>query len=237
MRLLVRPSDPHFLPLTPTTSEAPIVAAAANAGYMAELAGGGQPSEAIFGAEPKIEGDPQTGEGVVNTLYLDPYLWGLQVGKDRVVQKLRAEGHPILGITITAGIPPVDEATELLAQFRELGMNLNSLKVGNDDQIRQALAIADADPGGFILQVEGGKAGGHHSFDSLPELLLTWYPRIRRRSHILLTVGGGIGTAEQVKDLLTGRWSQKYGRAPRGRRRVSGYSAHGRKRGVYSARR
>ena len=93
-------------------------------------------------------------------------------------------------------------------------MNLNSLKVGNDDQIRQALAIADADPDGFILQVEGGKAGGHHSFDSLPELLSdlvskdsTSFPHSSDR-------WWGIGTAEQVKDLLTGRWSQKYGRAP-----------------------
>ena len=86
---------PIFLPgMTPTTSEAPIVAAAANAGYMAELAGGGQPSEAIFRRRAEeLKATLKPGEGyVVNTLYLDPYLWGLQVGKDRVVQKLRAEG-------------------------------------------------------------------------------------------------------------------------------------------------
>ncbi|MEE2788219.1 MAG: fatty acid synthase subunit beta domain-containing protein, partial [Myxococcota bacterium] len=208
---------PIFLPgMTPTTVEAPIVAAAANAGYMAELAGGGQPTEAIFRKRAEeLRSALNEGEGyVVNTLYLDPYLWGLHIGKERVVQKLKAEGHPILGVTISAGIPPVDEAVALLTEFKNLGMTLNSLKVGNDDQVRQSLAIADATAETLILQVEGGKAGGHHSFDSLPELLLTWYPRIRRRKNVLLTVGGGIGHGEQVRDYLTGRWSQAYGRAP-----------------------
>ena len=74
---------PIFLPgMTPTTVEAPIVAAA-NAGFMAELAGGGQVSETIFrerAAELRELLNP--GEGyVVNTLFLDPYLWGLQIGR------------------------------------------------------------------------------------------------------------------------------------------------------------
>ena len=207
---------PAILPgMTPTTVDAHIVSAGANAGFFSELAGGGQTSEAIFrerAAELMEQLEP--GEGYVfNALYLDPYLWGLHIGKDQLVQRLRAEGHPILGVTITAGIPPLEEAVALLTRFEQLGMHLNSLKVGNDDQIRQALAIADAYEGSFIIQIEGGKAGGHHSFDPLDELLLQWYDRIRRRPKLLLTVGGGIGSPERARALMTGAWSERYGRA------------------------
>ena len=135
---------------------------------MAELAGGGQVSETIFRERAAELRDYSTLGGLCREHALpDPYLWGLQIGKDRLVQKLKAEGHPIQGVTITAGIPPLEEAVSLLEEFRSLGMDVNSLKVGNDDQIRQALAIADADETGFILQAEGGKAGGHHSYDGL----------------------------------------------------------------------
>ena len=209
--------SPAILPgMTPTTVDARIISAGANAGYFSELAGGGQTSEAIFrerAAELMEQLEP--GEGYVfNALYLDPYLWGLHIGKDQLVQRLRAEGHPILGVTISAGIPPVEEAVALLTRFEQLGMHHNSLKVGNDDQIRQALAIADAYEGAFILQIEGGKAGGHHSFDPLDELLLQWYDRIRRRPKLLLAVGGGIGSPERARALMTGTWSERYGRAP-----------------------
>src|SRR5690606_37130259 len=41
--------SPMVLPgMTPTTADAPIVAAAANAGFIAELAGGGQVTEEVF---------------------------------------------------------------------------------------------------------------------------------------------------------------------------------------------
>ena len=205
---------PIFVPgMTPTTVEAPIIAESANAGYLAELAGGGQTSEMIFrerAEELRERLKPGTGY-LINTLYLDPYLWQLQIGKQRLVQKLRHEGHPILGVTISAGIPPTDEALELLKEFEGLGMYLNSLKVGSAEQIQQALEIADAHEGTIILQVEGGAAGGHHSFESLEAMLLTWYARIRRRQNCLLTVGGGIGNSNRVAELLNGTWSERFG--------------------------
>jgi fatty acid synthase, bacteria type len=208
---------PIFVPgMTPTTVETPIIAESANAGFLAELAGGGQTSETIFRKRAEELQDrllPGTGY-LVNTLYLDPYLWQLQIGRHRMVQKLRAEGHPILGVTITAGLPPKEEALELLTEFEELGMRLNSLKVGSGSQIEQALEIADEYEGSIILQVEGGAAGGHHSFDHLEELLLEWYPRIRRRKNCLLTVGGGIANGNRVSEFLTGTWSESYGVPP-----------------------
>ncbi|SLA93468.1 3-oxoacyl-ACP reductase [Mycobacteroides abscessus subsp. abscessus] len=68
--------------MTPTTVDAKIVAAAANAGHWAELAGGGQVTEEIFEdrvAELKMLLEP--GRAVqFNSLFLDPYLWKLQLG-------------------------------------------------------------------------------------------------------------------------------------------------------------
>ena len=76
--------------MTPTTVDPEIVAAAANAGHWAELAGGGQVTEQIF-ADNVAKLTELLDEGRTaqfNTLFLDPYLWKLQVGG----QRLRAEG-------------------------------------------------------------------------------------------------------------------------------------------------
>lgn len=206
---------PMILPgMTPTTVDSAIVSAAANAGFLAELAGGGQPTEAILRRRADaLRAELSPGEGYVfNALYLDPYLWGLHLGGRKLVQQLKSEGHPIDGVTVSAGLPPVDEAVALLAEWRALGMHHNSLKAGNDAQIKQVLSIADADGGLVILQLEGGRAGGHHSFEDLETLLLRWYARIRRRDNVLLTVGGGIATPERVSALLHGTWSTTHGR-------------------------
>lgn len=206
---------PIILPgMTPTTVDAGIVAAAANAGFMAELAGGGQPTEAILRRRAdELRSALIPGEGYVfNALYLDPHLWNLHLGARRLVPQLKAEGHPIDGVTVSAGLPPVDEALTLLAEWRGLGMQLNSFKAGNDAQIRQVLAIADADDGPVVLQLEGGRAGGHHSFEDLETLLLRWYARIRRRPRVLLAVGGGVATPERVSALLHGTWATAHDR-------------------------
>ncbi|MBP6829237.1 MAG: hypothetical protein KA978_00555, partial [Deltaproteobacteria bacterium] len=68
---------PVFLPgMTPTTVEAPIVAAAANAGFVSELAGGGQVTERHFRLRAReLSRLLEPGAAyVVNLLHLDPYL-------------------------------------------------------------------------------------------------------------------------------------------------------------------
>ena len=91
--------------MTPTTVDAKIVAAAANAGHWAELAGGGQVTEEIFEdriAELTTLLEP--GRAVqFNTLFLDPYLWKLQVGGKRLVQRARQSGAPIDGVVVVRG--------------------------------------------------------------------------------------------------------------------------------------
>ncbi len=211
-------TPPIFLPgMTPTTVDAPIVAAAANAGFLAELAGGGQPTEAILRQRAdELRDLLEPGEGYLfNALYLDRWLWDLQLGEQRLVQRLKAEGHPILGVTITAGLPPVEECVALLDELHGLGMVVNSLKLGNHEQLEHALAVADARPGrALILQLEGGRAGGHHGAEDLEDLLLRGYEAVRRRPWVLLAAGGGVGRPEEVQALLDGRWSLRHGQAP-----------------------
>ena len=83
--------------MTPTTVDPEIVAAAANAGHWAELAGGGQVTEEIF-ADNVAKLTELLDEGrttAFNTLFLDPYLWKLQIGGQRLLQKARMAGAPV----------------------------------------------------------------------------------------------------------------------------------------------
>ncbi|HEX6888530.1 MAG TPA: fatty acid synthase subunit beta domain-containing protein, partial [Candidatus Nanopelagicales bacterium] len=209
--------SPMVLPgMTPTTTEAPIVAAAANGGHVAELAGGGQVSERIFSERLRELGElllPGQ-EVVLNAMYLDPYLWGLHVGRERLVQQARAAGAPICGVTISAGIPEPDEALALLDELHGLGIWLNAFKPGTVAQVGQVLAIAERTEHPVWIHLEGGIAGGHHSWEDLDELLLATYARIRGHDNVVLAVGGGIGDPARAAELLTGRWSTAHGAAP-----------------------
>ena len=93
--------------MTPTTVEPEIVAAAANAGYWAELASGGQVTASVFDRHvAKLEEELEEGRTVeFNAMFMDRYLWNLQFGSQRIVPKKRASGTPIDGVVVSAGIP------------------------------------------------------------------------------------------------------------------------------------
>ena len=85
---------------------------------------------------------------------------------------------------------------------------MNAFKPGTAEQVRRLLAIADAAPHHTIAaHIEGGRAGGHHSWEDLEELLLETYHELRRRANVLVCAGGGIGTPERAADLLHGTWA------------------------------
>ena len=199
--------------MTPTTSDAPIVAAAANAGYTAELAGGGQPDRWTFErriAELRELLEPGR-EVVFNTLLLDRHLWELHVARDGLVVSARRGGAPLAGLTVSAGVPGVEEALALLDELAGAGLHLNAFKPGTVEQVRQVLAIADAGPQHTIaVHLEGGHGGGHHSWEELDELLLDSYHELRARENVLLCVGGGVGDPARAADLLCGTWALAY---------------------------
>ena len=201
--------------MTPTTVEPEIVAAAANAGYWAELAGGGQVTASVFDRHvAKLEEELEEGRTVeFNAMFMDRYLWNLQFGSQRIVPKKRASGTPIDGVVVSAGIPEFDEAVELIHNLNADGFPYVSFKPGTVDQIRQVVRIAKAvAPTKVLIEVEGGSAGGHHSWESLDDLLLSTYAEVREQSNLVLVVGGGIGTPERGADYITGEWAAEYGR-------------------------
>ena len=200
--------------MTPTTVDPTIVAAAANAGFWSELAGGGQVSESIF-AENVAKLDALLDDGrtyAFNSLFLDPYLWKLHLGGQRLVQKARAAGSAVDSVVVTAGIPDLDDAVALVDELREVGIEHIVFKPGTVKQIRQVVEIADAvAPLPLIVQIEGGKAGGHHSWEDLDELLLTTYADLRSHDNIVLVVGGGVGTPDAASAYIGGTWAHRHG--------------------------
>ncbi|MGV9832804.1 fatty acid synthase subunit beta domain-containing protein [Nocardia niigatensis] len=200
--------------MTPTTVDAKIVAAAANAGHWAELAGGGQVTEQIFADRvEELKRLLQPGRAVqFNSLFLDPYLWKLQLGGKRLVQRARSAGAPLDGVIVTAGIPELEEAVALIEELSEVGIAHVAFKPGTVAQIRAVLRIADAVPSyPVIMHIEGGRAGGHHSWEDLDDLLLETYAELRSRDNVIVCVGGGIGTPERATEYLVGEWSQQHG--------------------------
>ena len=200
--------------MTPTTVDAKIVAAAANAGHWAELAGGGQVTEEIFEARiAELTGLLEPGRAIqFNALFLDPYLWKLQVGGKRLVQRARQSGAPIDGVVVSAGIPDLEEAVELIDELNSVGISHVVFKPGTVDQIKSVIKIAAEVSGkDVIVHIEGGRAGGHHSWEDLDDLLLSTYAELRKLPNITVCVGGGVGTPERAAEYLSGRWAEAYG--------------------------
>ncbi|MFT4125189.1 MAG: DUF1729 domain-containing protein, partial [Gordonia sp. (in: high G+C Gram-positive bacteria)] len=200
--------------MTPTTVDPAIVAAAANAGHWAELAGGGQVTEQIFADNvARLTDLLEPGrQAQFNALFLDPYLWKLQLGGKRLVQKARAQGAPLDGVIVTAGVPELDEAVAMVDEFVDAGLRYVAFKPGTVEQIRAVIRIAAEVPAHpVIVQIEGGRAGGHHSWEDLDDLLLATYGELRARPNVVVCVGGGIGTPERAADYLTGTWAAAYG--------------------------
>ncbi len=200
--------------MTPTTVDPKIVAAAANAGHWAELAGGGQVTEQIFADHvAELQGLLEPGRAVqFNSMFLDPYLWKLHVGGKRLVPKARAAGAPFDGVVVTAGIPELEEAVSIIGDLGEAGITHVAFKPGTVAQIKSVIRIAAEVPDvPVIAHIEGGRAGGHHSWEDLDDLLLATYADLRARPNLVVCVGGGIGTPEQAADYLTGRWSVRRG--------------------------
>ena len=196
--------------MTPTTVDPAIVAAAANAGHWAELAGGGQVTEEIFADNvARLTELLEPGrQAQFNALYLDPYLWKLQLGGKRLVQKARAQGAPLDGVIVSAGIPELADAVALVDELIDAGLHYVAFKPGTVAQIRDVVRIAAEVPHHpVIVQIEGGRAGGHHSWEDLDDLLLATYAELRARANVVICVGGGIGTPERAAEYLSGRWS------------------------------
>lgn len=197
--------------MTPTTVNTDIVSASLNAGYHIELAGGGYFSPVMMTrAIDDIVSRIKPGYGLgINLIYVNPFMlqWGIPLIKD-----LREKGYPIQSLTIGAGVPSIEVATEYI---EDLGLTHLGLKPGSVDAISQVIAIAKAHPTfPIVLQWTGGRGGGHHSFEDFHQPIIQMYSKIRRCSNIVLVAGSGFGSDEDTYPYLSGYWSEKFNYPP-----------------------
>ncbi len=199
--------------MTPTTVSWDFVAATMNAGYHVELAGGGyHDAQSMAKAVRKIADSVVPGRSVTaNLIYVSPHAISWQIP---LIKSLRAEGVPIDGLTIGAGIPTLEVATEFI---RGLGLRHISFKPGSIDAIFQVIKIAKANETfPVIIQWTGGRGGGHHSFEDFHQPILQSYGKIRECPNIILVAGSGFGGADDTYSYLTGNWTleQNLSRTP-----------------------
>ncbi|OBA21038.1 beta subunit of fatty acid synthase [Metschnikowia bicuspidata var. bicuspidata NRRL YB-4993] len=202
-RLLGR--APLMVPgMTPTTVNTEIVTAATNAGYHIELAGGGYfNAKGMQDAIDEITQNIVPGSSIgINLIYVNPRMlqWGIPL-----IKELREKGYPVQSLTIGAGVPSMEVATEYI---ETLGMTHLGLKPGSVEAISAVIAIAKAHPTfPIVLQWTGGRGGGHHSFEDFHQPIFQMYSKIRKCSNIVLVAGSGFGSDEDTYPYLTGSWS------------------------------
>ncbi|KAF1987054.1 beta subunit of fatty acid synthase [Aulographum hederae CBS 113979] len=197
--------------MTPCTVPWDFVAATMNAGYEIELAGGGYYNEkSMTEAISMVEKSIPAGRGItINLIYINPRAMQWQIP---MIAKLRADGVPIEGLTIGAGVPSIEVATEYI---ETLGIKHISFKPGSMEAIQQVINIAKANPTFPVkLQWTGGRGGGHHSFEDFHQPIIQMYGRIRKCDNLVLIAGSGFGGSEDTYPYLTGEWSTKYGYPP-----------------------
>ncbi|KAL9127697.1 MAG: hypothetical protein Q9217_003470 [Psora testacea] len=197
--------------MTPCTVPWDFVAATMRAGYQIELAGGGYyNAKSMTEAITRIEKDIPAGRGItVNLIYVNPRAMAWQIP---LIGQLRADGVPIDGLTIGAGVPSIEVANEYI---ETLGIKHIAFKPGSVEAIQQVINVAKANPHfPVILQWTGGRGGGHHSFEDFHQPILQMYGRIRRCDNLVLVAGSGFGGSEDTYPYLTGTWSSRFGYPP-----------------------
>ncbi|KAJ2103266.1 fatty acid synthase alpha subunit Lsd1 [Coemansia sp. S100] len=176
--------------MTPTTVNEGFVAAINNAGYYAELAGGGIFTENDF--ECKIDSlvkQVRPGQGItLNCIYMNQRMWSFQFP---ALLRLRSNGVPIAGLCIGGGVPSLDSTKSIIDSLRSIDIRHVAFKPWT-----------------------GGRAGGHHSFENFHQPVLETYAAIRACRNIVLVAGSGFGDAEGSLPYLTGDWSTLFDRVP-----------------------
>jgi fatty acid synthase subunit beta, fungi type len=186
--------------MTPTTSSWAFVWSIMNAGYHTELAAGGFPVPEMMEAaiRQRAASIPPHRGIAIHVIYASPQtmLWQIQL-----IARLISEGLPIDGLTIGAGVPSPDAATEFV---ETLGIKYISFKPGSVSAIEAVIAIAQRfSDFPIMLQWTGGRAGGHHSYEVQFDPMLVICSHIWKCANIILVVGGRLRDAQGALAFFT----------------------------------
>jgi fatty acid synthase subunit beta len=111
--------------MTPCTVHPSFVIATMNGGYQIELAGGGYFDPRMMEtAVREIVAKTNPGAGIcINAIYINPRLFNWQMD---LVKSLRANGVGVEGVTIGAGVPSMEVATDLFLPIQPSILTLES---------------------------------------------------------------------------------------------------------------
>ena len=128
--------------MTPTTVPWDFVASTMSAGYEIELATGGYfDRDGLRSAIMNTMDNIPLGRGIIlNLIYASPKSIAWQIP---LIRELCAQGVPVKGITIGAGVPSIEVANDYI---RTLGIRQIGFKPSSRDSIRQVIKIAEANP-------------------------------------------------------------------------------------------
>ncbi|RMZ44106.1 hypothetical protein AFCA_013146 [Aspergillus flavus] len=196
--------------MTPTTMHWDFVAAIMNAGYHAELAGGGyHTADSMASAIDQLVKNIPAGQGITcNLIYANPRAIRWQI---TLLRRLSHAGVAIDGLTFGAGVPSLDVVKEYI---QTLNLRHIGFKPGSAAAIRDVVSIARAHPNfPVILQWTGGRGGGHHSCEDFHAPILNVYGLLRQQPNIYMVAGSGFGSSGSIYPYLTGSWSATMGYA------------------------
>ena len=197
--------------MTPTTVDAKIVAAAANAGHWAELAGGGQVTEEIFDnriAELHARCSSRAARSSSTRCSSTRTCGSCRSAASGWCRRPASRARRSTASSSAPASPTSKRPSSSSTSSTSVGITHVVFKPGTVEQIRSVIRIAAEVPTKpVIVHIEGGRAGGHHSWEDLDDLLLATYSELRSRSNITVCVGGGIGTPERAAEYLSGRWA------------------------------
>jgi len=199
--------------MTPTTCSWEFVATIMNAGYYVELATGGYANasslkQAIIDLTNNIKADRLI---TLNIIYASPQRVSWQIP---LVRSLIEDGYPIGGLTVGAGVPSLEIASNWIGT---LGLSHICFKPGSISDIHNVLAVARAHPYfPVVLQWTGGRGGGHHSSEDFHRPILETYAAIREHTNVVLVAGSGFGDVDGSWPYLFGDWVRNFSEPPKG---------------------
>ncbi|KAJ1950641.1 fatty acid synthase alpha subunit Lsd1 [Linderina macrospora] len=200
--------------MEPSVTSVHLVAAAINAGYHAELsitgvANASQLHKRVTGLVELIE----PGQGITLSCdYSTQEQWSVLFLE---ILRMRRDGQPITGLSISGSIPPLSPASEIVSSIKDAGLRHITLKASTLEDIRSAIAISKVDhefP--VIMQWMGGRNSGYHSWDDFYQPILETYSLLRFHRNIVLVAGSGVGDMESAIKYVSGQWSVPFGRSP-----------------------
>ncbi|ORX65709.1 hypothetical protein DL89DRAFT_286800 [Linderina pennispora] len=195
---------------SPPVSNDRFVAEASNAGYHVELCGSHMYREKAFRERVhRVHALLTPGHGfAVNIDYANQNQWSFQYPE---VLRMRRDGVPITGLTISGGVPSADTGSAIIRDLQKTGIRHVSFHPDSALGIRQVLQIATASTGfPVLIQWMSRHTSSQKTAKDFHQPILETYSEIRSLHNVFLVLGLEFSVAEEALPYYTGEWSLQF---------------------------